>query len=49
MWFLIQSFFIVFSRVHNNLSSTPKEEGERLEETEDEEELEEDNESPSTD
>ena len=49
MWFLIQSFFIVFSRVDNNLSSTLKEEGERLEETEDEEELEEDNESPSTD
>jgi hypothetical protein len=24
------SFFIVFSRVHNNLSSTPKEEGEQL-------------------
>ena len=46
MWFLIQSFFIVFSRVHNNLRSTPKEEGEQLEETEDEEELEEDNESP---
>ena len=37
-----------FSRVHNNLSSTPKEEGEQLEETEDEEELEEDNESPPT-
>jgi hypothetical protein len=36
------------SRVHNNLSSTPKEEGEELEETEDEEELEEGNESPST-
>jgi hypothetical protein len=31
------------------LSSTPKEEGERLEETKDEEELEEDNESPFTD
>jgi hypothetical protein len=30
------------------LSSTPKEEGEGLEETEDEEELKEDNESPST-
>jgi hypothetical protein len=42
------SFFIVFSRVHNNLSSTPKEEGEELEETEDEDELIEDNESPST-
>ena len=48
MWFLIQSFFIIFSRVHNNLSSTPKEEGEQLEETEDEEELKEDNESSST-
>jgi hypothetical protein len=35
------------SRVQNNLSSTPKEEGEELEETEDEEELEEGNESPS--
>ena len=34
------SFFIVFSRAHGNLSSTPKEEGEQLEETEDEEELE---------
>jgi hypothetical protein len=41
-------FFIVFSRVHNNLSSSPKEEGEELEKTEDEEELKEDNESPST-
>ena len=41
-------FFIVFSWVHNNLSSTPKEEGEQLEETEDEEELKEDNESSST-
>jgi hypothetical protein len=30
------------------LSSTPKEEGEQLEETEDEEELKEDNESSST-
>jgi hypothetical protein len=37
------------SRVQNNLSNTPKEEGEELEETEDEEELKEDNESPSTD
>jgi hypothetical protein len=36
------------SRVQNNLSNTPKEEGEELEETEDEEELKEDNESPST-
>jgi hypothetical protein len=43
------SSFIVFSRVHNNLSSTPKEEGEQLEETEDEEELEEEeNDSPPT-
>jgi Phosphoesterase family len=41
------SFFIVFSWVHNNLSSLPKEEGEQLE-TEDEEELEEENESPPT-
>jgi hypothetical protein len=36
------------SRVQNNLSNTPKEEGEELEETEDEEELKEDNESPPT-
>jgi hypothetical protein len=42
------SYFIVFSRAHDNLSSTPKEEGEQLEETEDEEELEEYNESSST-
>ena len=42
------SFFIVFSRIHNNLSSTPKEEGEELEKTEDEDELIEDNESPPT-
>ena len=48
MWFFLYKPFIVFSRVHNNLSSTPKEEGEELEETEDEEELEEGNESPST-
>ena len=33
------SSFIVFSWVNNNLSSTPKEEGEEVEETEDEEEL----------
>lgn len=43
------SFFIVFSCVHNNLSSLPKEEGEQLEETEDEDELEEENESAPTD
>jgi hypothetical protein len=42
------SFFIVFSRLHNDLSSTPKEEGEELEKTEDEDELIEDNESPPT-
>jgi hypothetical protein len=42
------SSFIVFSRVYNNLSSTPKEEGEELEKSEDEDELIEDNESPPT-
>jgi hypothetical protein len=36
------------SRIQNNLSNTPKEEGEELEETEDEEELKEDYESPPT-
>jgi hypothetical protein len=44
----IASFFIVFSRVDNNLSSTPEEEGEELEKTEDEDELIEDSESPPT-
>ena len=41
------SSFIVFSWVHNNLSSIPKEEGEELEETEDEEELLEEEENKS--
>ena len=41
------SSFIVFSWVHNNLSSTPKEEGEELEKTENEEELLEEEENKS--
>jgi hypothetical protein len=51
--YLVYSF-ILFSRFYNQLSSMPKEEGEQLQETEDEEELEDeesgahDSESPST-
>jgi hypothetical protein len=40
--------FIIHELINNNLSSLPKEEGEELEETEDEEEIQ-DNESHSTD
>ena len=53
-WYIAASIFIVFSFVYNNLSSMPKEEGEQLQKTEDEAELqheddtEVDDESPPT-